>query len=118
MPFSLLSRLSGYGLLLAWTLVGCGCASQQPEPPASQSVDVSSGRARFVGPIDWDAVHRLQSLVKGKKIRILEVDSRGGNTEAAIALGTGSTSSRSTWRFAASAWAAAPTTGSPPPARS
>ena len=87
MPFSLLSRLSSYGLLLAWTLVGCGCATQQPEPPASQSVDASSGRARFVGPIDWDSVHRLQSLVKGKKIRILEVDTRGGNTEAAIALG-------------------------------
>ena len=87
MPFSLLSRLPGYGLLLVWTMMGCGCATQQPEPPASQSVDVSSGRARFVGPIDWDAVHRLQSLVKGKKIRILEVDTRGGNTEAAIALG-------------------------------
>ena len=87
MPFSSHPRLLGSVLLLAWSLLCAGCASRQSEPAASQSVDASSGRARFIGHIDWDSVHRLQSLVKGKSIRILEVDSRGGNTEAAIALG-------------------------------
>ena len=85
MPFSSHPRLLGSVLLLAWSLLCAGCANRSSEPAASQSVDASSGRARFIGPIDWDSVHRLQSLMKGKSIRILEVDSRGGNTEAAIA---------------------------------
>ena len=87
MPFSSHPRLLGSALLLAWALLCAGCANRPSEPAANQSVDASSGRARFIGPIDWDSVHRLQNLMKGKSIRILEVDSRGGNTEAAIALG-------------------------------
>lgn len=68
-------------------LVASGCASVMQEPTPTLSLDASSGHARFIGPISWDSVHRFQALVKGKSVRVLEVDSRGGSTEAAIALG-------------------------------
>lgn len=80
---SLLIRLT----LMLGTLLSSGCATVQQEPAPTLSLDASSGHARFIGPISWDSVHRFQALVKGKSVRVLEVDSRGGSTEAAIALG-------------------------------
>ena len=65
-----------------------GCATTLPADPEPQlSANASSGRARFYGPISWDRVHRFQDLIKGKKISVLEIDSRGGESDAAMALG-------------------------------
>jgi hypothetical protein len=65
-----------------------GCTSTLPaDPPPSQSINADNGHAVFIGPINWDSVHRFQSKVKGKKVKVLEVDSPGGDAEAAIALG-------------------------------
>jgi hypothetical protein len=87
MPHSLSRRARLTAITLLGCLLGTGCATTQSDPVPSLELDVSSGHARFVGPIDWDSVHHFQALVKGNKVRVLEVDSRGGNTEAAIALG-------------------------------
>ena len=80
------SRLINLTLFLG-VLLTSGCATVRQDPAPTLSLDASSGHARFIGPIDWDSVHRFQALVKGQSVRVLEVDSRGGSTEAAIALG-------------------------------
>ena len=73
---------------LPWVLVLlAGCSTLPAEPPQGVSANGESGRATLVGPIDWANVHRLRNLVQGKQIKILEVDSRGGDNEAAMALG-------------------------------
>lgn len=77
---TLLALLGGLALL-------AGCSSLPTEPPQGVSANGESGRATLVGPIDWASVHRLRTLVQDKKIHILEVDSRGGDNEAAMALG-------------------------------
>ena len=64
-----------------------GCATLPADPDPQLSANGSSGRARFYGPISWERVHRFQDLIKGKRIRVLEVDSRGGQSDAAMALG-------------------------------
>ncbi|MGL4207047.1 MAG: hypothetical protein ACRCRW_13130 [Aeromonadaceae bacterium] len=77
-----LQRTLFMGLLLL-----AGCSTLPAEPPQGVSANAESGRATLVGPIDWSKVHRLRDLVQGKKIKVLEVDSRGGDNEAAMALG-------------------------------
>lgn len=64
-----------------------GCATLPADPDPQLSANGENGRARFYGPISWERVHRFQDLLKGKRIRVLEVDSRGGESDAAMALG-------------------------------
>ena len=74
-----------FSLICLSLLAGCATLPADPEPQLS--ANGSSGRARFYGPISWERVHRFQDLIKGKRIRVLEVDSRGGESDAAMALG-------------------------------
>ena len=74
-----------FSLICLSLLAGCATLPADPEPQLS--ANGSSGRARFYGPISWERVHRFQDLIKGKRIRVLEVVSRGGQSDAAMALG-------------------------------
>ncbi len=74
-------------LCLSLSLSAAGCSSLPADPPAEQRVDIAAARAIYHGPIDWYGVHRLQSLAGKHALRVLEVDSRGGDAEAAMALG-------------------------------
>lgn len=73
-------------LLLSTSLL-TACATLPGEPVARQSIERSAARAYYSGPLDWEGVHRLQALAQGVRIRVLEVDSQGGEAEPAMALG-------------------------------
>ena len=74
-----------FSLICLCLLAGCATLPADPEPQLS--ANGNSGRARFYGPISWERVHRFQDLIKGKRIQVLEIDSRGGQSDAAMALG-------------------------------
>lgn len=75
-------------LLPAAVCVLSACSSLPADPAPEQRVDLAAARAIYHGPIDWYGVHRLQSLAGSHRLKVLEIDSRGGDAEAAMALGS------------------------------